>query len=305
MRTIRAIGSSIPARVRRPRIWPFTGRTGGPSPSGASAALQAPAATTTAPHSISSPPAPRTPLTRPPAVSIAATSKPSSTSALARCQGGEHGTRVGGGVAVGEHAAGDPRREARLEVAAAAGRQPLGVEAERRVELVQAPQRLGVVAVGGHHERAALAKAGGQAAALLELGRERGPALAREQVHLQPGLLAEVRLGHRREHSRGHVRGAGARLAGAIDHEHGQAAPAGAPGASEADQAGADHDGVVACVPRQFNHSLRRHYPGQVRRSAAPQPPSQPGPSELPLVSQSYRCRRVATCASAKDWDPA
>ncbi len=47
------------------------------------------------------------------------------------------------------------------------------------MELVQAAQRLGVVAVGGHHQRAALAKAGRQAAALLELGRECGPALAR------------------------------------------------------------------------------------------------------------------------------
>src|ERR687885_1544596 len=29
--------------------------------------------------------------------------------------------------------------------------------------------------------------------------------------------------------------------------------------------------------------SLRRHYPDQVQRSAATQPPSQPGPSELPF----------------------
>ena len=38
------------------------------------------------------------------------------------------------------------------------------------------------------------------------------------------------------------------------------------------------------CSAAVESPSLRRHYPGQVRRSAAPQPPSQPGRSELPLV---------------------
>ena len=70
-------------RVRSSMIWPFTGRTGGPSPPGASAALRAPAATTTASHSIR-PAAVRTPLTAPPECSIASTSTPSSTSATAR-----------------------------------------------------------------------------------------------------------------------------------------------------------------------------------------------------------------------------
>jgi hypothetical protein len=58
--------------------------------------------------------------------------------------------RVGAPVLRREDAARDPRREPRLERAAARGRQPLGPEPERAVELLEPPQRLGVVAVGGH-----------------------------------------------------------------------------------------------------------------------------------------------------------
>ena len=52
-------------------------------------------------------------------------------------------------------------------------------QAERALQVVQAAQLLGVVAVGGDHQRAGLAEAGGQPDELLELGGEGGPALAR------------------------------------------------------------------------------------------------------------------------------
>ena len=165
-----------------------------------------------------------------------------------------------------------PRRQARLEAPAAARREPLDVEPERELELVQATQRLGVVAVGGHDQRAAVAVAGRQPGALLQLGREGGPALAGGQVHAHEPLLAEVGLHHRREHARGHARSAVPGSGRAIDHEHGQAALLGAPRAGEADQTGTDHNGVVACAPRQLNllpfaGITRVRFDGRRRRS--------------------------------------
>ena len=153
-----------------------------------------------------------------------------------------------------------------------ARREPLHVEPQRPLELVQAPQRLGVVAVRGDDQRAAVAVAGRQAGALLQLRGERRPALARGQVHAHQPLLAEVGLHHRSEHAGGHARGAVAGARGAIDDEHGQAALLGAPGAGEADQTGTDDNGVVACAPRQLNllpfaGITRVRFDGRRRRS--------------------------------------
>ena len=99
----------------------MTGRTGGPAPSGASAGLQAPAATTTAPHSIV-PAEVRTPVTRPRSCSIACASTPSSQLADGGRQRARRRAGIRLAVAVGEDAAGDPRRQARLEAPAAARR---------------------------------------------------------------------------------------------------------------------------------------------------------------------------------------
>jgi hypothetical protein len=185
------------------------------------------------------------------------------------------------GIAVRQDPAGDARGEARLELAAAPGRQPLRLELEGDLQLVQTAELLDVVAVGGDDERAALAIAGGQAGPLLELGRERRPALAPGQVEAELGLLAEVGLRDGRQHAGGDARGAGARGGRAVDDEHGQAAPARAPSAREADQSRADHDGVVACAPRQLHHLpfagiTRVRFDGRRRRSRplSPVPPS-------------------------------
>ena len=80
-----------------------------------------------------------------------------------------------------QDAAGDARRQPRLERAAARWRKPLRRQAERALEVVEAAERLGVVAIGRHHERAAVAVARREARDLLELGGERGPALPRRR----------------------------------------------------------------------------------------------------------------------------
>src|SRR5215204_1385107 len=98
---------------------------------------------------------------------------------LLRC-GGQRGhgrARIRVAVLGCEDPAGDSWREARLEGAAARRREPFRGQPERALEVVQAAERLGVVAVGGHHEGAAVAVAGRQAGGLLELGGERRPAL--------------------------------------------------------------------------------------------------------------------------------
>ena len=101
----------------------------------------------------------RTPVTRLRSRSTAATSAPSASSPPARLSAArqrlDHGPRVGLRVLRGEHAAGDARRQPRLEPPALARRQPLRVQAQRALEGVQPAQLLGVVAIGGHHQRAA------------------------------------------------------------------------------------------------------------------------------------------------------
>ena len=133
-------------------------------------------------------------------------------------------------------------------------------------------------------------KPGGHAGVLLELGRERGPALAPGQAQPQRRLLAEVGLGHRREHPGGDPRRAGARLVRALHHEHRQAAAAGA-ATRWRGRRGRRRSPRRRSVSfaASSSPSLRRHYPVQVPRSAAPQPPSQPGrPS-----SRTYAVNRI------------
>ena len=165
---------------------------------------------------------------------------------------------------------------------------------ERALELVQAAQLLGVVAVGGHDQRAAVAVAGRQPAALLQLGGERGPALARRR-----GSRAAARSSPKSASVTGASmpaatpRGAGARRGRAVEHEHGQPALAGAPRAGEADQSGTDHDGVVACAPRQLNllpfaGITRVRFDGRRRRSrplSPVSPSSRWAPQSLHLLS--------------------
>ena len=70
---------------------------------------------------------------------------------------------------------------------------------ERALEGVQAAELLGVVAVGRHDERAAVAVARGQPGDLFD-GGERRPASARREVHTELVLVPEVGLGHGGEH---------------------------------------------------------------------------------------------------------
>src|SRR5207237_1292253 len=81
-------------------------------------------------------------------------------------------------------------------------RKPLGVEAERDLELVAAPQLLGLVTVERDVQGPAALIARPRAAALLQLGDEIGVALRRPQRHLQKPLLAELELADRGKQSR-------------------------------------------------------------------------------------------------------
>ena len=76
-------------------------------------------------------------------------------------------------------AAVEGRGEARLELAAAARRQPLGLEAERALQVVDAAQLGGLVAVEGDVERAAALVPGARRRRRLELGDEPGRARPR------------------------------------------------------------------------------------------------------------------------------
>jgi hypothetical protein len=145
-------------------------------------------------------PAPvRTPVTAPPSCSIASTSTPSSTSLAAAASA----RTVARGSALPSCGARIPPA-IRGERPGSSARQRDGVSHSARARasaaVVQAAERLGVVAVGRDDERAAVAVAGREAGDLLELRGERGPALARQHVHAERALLAEVHLGHGREH---------------------------------------------------------------------------------------------------------
>src|SRR5215208_1889944 len=133
-----------------------------------------------------------------------------------RGQGRHRRARVGVAVLRRQNSARDARRQPRLEAAAARRREPLRGQPERALEVVQAAERLGVVAVGRHHEGAAVAVAGRQAGDLLELGGERRPALAPREVHPQRPLLAEVGLRHGGEHPGRHTGCPGVQPVGAV-----------------------------------------------------------------------------------------
>ena len=174
--------------------------------------------------------------------------------------------------------AGDARRERRLQRAGGARTEPLRIEPSLTLESVQPVQLLGVVAVRCHHQRPGLRISGGHSAALLELrgkARPKGPPL---EVEGQERLLAEVGLGHGREHPRGDAGRARARRV-ALDDEHRYACLRRSPRTRQSDDSGPHHDEVVGASLRPCSMHvlyLRRHYPDQVLRSAAVSPPSQP-----------------------------
>ena len=151
-------------------------------------------------------------------------------------------------------ARGDARREPRLQGAAFAGGEPPRGEPKLALELVQARQLLGLVAVDRHVHRARPPVADGLAGLGFELARERRVALGRSEVQLEQRLLAEVGLGHRGKHPGRDAGGTPRRLAG-IQHERAQAALSRAPANRQADHAGPDHH-ELSFGSRHRHHSL-------------------------------------------------
>ena len=135
----------------------------------------------------------------------------------------------------------DPRREGGLELAALPRREPPRVEPERALQLVQARELLGLVAVDRDVQGAAAQVARSVAAGSLELGDEAGIEPGGGQVQLEQRLLAEVGLGHGGEHPGGDPGRSARRLAG-LEHERAHAVLGRAPGDREADHAGSDHN---------------------------------------------------------------
>ena len=115
-------------------------------------------------------------------------------------------------------------RQAGLQLAAAARRQPLGAEAERALQVVDAAQLRRLVAVEGDVQGAVARVAGAHPARRLQLGDEVRVELGRGERHPQQLGLAEGELADRRQHPGGDPGRAGRRL-GALEHDDPGAAP--------------------------------------------------------------------------------
>ena len=125
----------------------------------------------------------------------------------------------------------------RLRSAQALDAQPAGA-----AELDLALERLGLVAVARDDERPVRAQAGvGPGGA--QVLRERGPARGAGEPERRQPLLAERRLGDRREHAGGDVRRARADRVALVDDDA-PAALRGAPGDAQPDRPRAD-DGEI------------------------------------------------------------
>ena len=133
------------------------------------------------------------------------------------------------------------RRERRLRAPRGRREQPLDVEAEALAEREQPVERLRLVAIARHDQRARRVQPRVATGRLRELGAERGEAGGGAQAQLEQRVLAELRLGDRREHARGDL--PGARIAG-VEHAHAQPALGGAPRARESDRPAADYGDV-------------------------------------------------------------
>ena len=163
---------------------------------------------------------------------------------LAGAQQREAGlARVGLALAGREDAAGAARREARLELAGAPRPDPLDGQPGLLLEAVQAPQRLGLVAVERQVQGAAAAQAGRESGRSLELRREAVPALVAGHRQHQLILVAELGLGRRGEHPRRDPRRLAPRHA--TIHQHDAEPALGEPPRSrQADNARANHHDV-------------------------------------------------------------
>ena len=111
--------------------------------------------------------------------------------------------------------------------------------------LEQPLELVGLVAVARDDQRPLAAQVDAQ------LGAEGGKSVERAEAELEQGVLAELRLGDRREHAGGVA--PGAVLAG-VEHDRAQAALRGPPGDGEADDAAADDRDVVMLGLRRRCH---------------------------------------------------
>ena len=130
------------------------------------------------------------------------------------------------------------RRQRRLGAARLARPQALDLEPQLAPEGELALQRLGLVAIARHEQRAARAKAD----VLAQLVAEVTEAACGAQPELDRRGVADLRLGDRCEHPGGDL--PGARVAG-VEHDRAQTATGRAPGAGEADRPAARYGEVI------------------------------------------------------------
>ena len=187
-----------------------------------------------------------------------------------------HTPGVDAGLTGNARSASDGGGEPGLELAAGAARQPFRGEPKAPVELVAAPQLLGLVAVQRHVKGTAIREAHLDPGVLLQLDR-RSPASAAVTRRLKPSRRSSPQEASpdRRQHAGGDPGRARGRMV-ALEHADARAAPGGPPGAGQPDHAAADEDRVVSVVCLASAHrarligrgaptSLRRHYPDQVQ----------------------------------------
>ena len=178
-------------------------------------------------------------------------------------------------VAAEQHAAVHIGGQEGLERAAGPAVQFLGVQAGRPAEGGQPDQRGVVAGVVRDGQRPFSTQPDLAAGRFLQLGREGPEPPDREQVKAQQRALAEQGFRGRREHARRH-QGRGVTRFGVDQHDI-EPGRRGAPGDRRPDDSAARDDDVCDLG---HMHSLRRHYPDQVRRSEAcgggALPPSQP-----------------------------
>ena len=215
--------------------------------------------------------------------------------------------RLPGGV----EAAGDARRQPRLQSPALARPQPRRLEPEPPVQLVERvaappPRRGRAPRAARRRRRYGTARS----ASALELGGEGRPRFGRRDRRRVQRVLAPARLADRRDHPGRDLRGP---LGGPrVEHDGPHPRARGAPGAGEADHAAADHEQLGGSVPAlrsaasdilvaswarsvvraAARPSLRRNCPDQVRTVGGASHPlsrSRPAPVDRSIVAPPRR----------------
>jgi hypothetical protein len=217
-------------------------------------------------------------------------------------------------IAGGPEPARQTRRQDRRDAAEVATAEQLRRDAEARLEGVERPQIGQVGGVPCDLHGAARSVADVQSGGVGEFGGERGIARRRFDIERQQIATLVVQLSDRSEHAGGRVpragrcrrqpassarvrdvAGRGGALDVAVDRGDRETTLRAAPGDGEADDPGTHDDHVstrrhprpflnAACMQQRavslgfvrVCDSLRRHYPDQVRRSAAPSSPLSP-----------------------------